>query len=344
VRAVKLATLDDGTRDGRLVVVSNDLAWCSDARRIAPTLQAALDDWDHAAPELEALWRDLAIEAAPMERFHERMALAPLPRAFHWADGSAYVNHVELVRRARGAPMPDRFWEEPLMYQGGSDAMLAPRAPIRLADESWGIDLEAEIAVVTGDVPMGATVGQAAAAIRLVMLANDVSLRGLIPGELAKGFGFVQSKPSTSFSPVAVTPASLGPMWRDGKLHGALHVSINGKLIGKTDAGRDMTFDFARLIAHSARTRPLSAGAIIGSGAVSNRSDDGGPGRPIEEGGAGFSCIAEIRTVETMRHGAARTPFLKFGDTVRIEMADPSGHSVFGAVEQRVERYDGPGA
>ncbi|TVQ58063.1 MAG: FAA hydrolase family protein [Rhodobacteraceae bacterium] len=341
---MKLATLDDGSRDGRLVVVSQDLAWCTDARRVAPTLQAALDDWAHAAPELEALSRDLAIEAVPVERFHERMALAPLPRAYHWADGSAYVNHVELVRRARGAPMPDRFWEDPLMYQGGSDAMLGARAPIRLADEAWGIDVEAEIAVITGDVPMGATPEQAAAAIRLVMLANDVSLRGLSQAELAKGFGFVQSKPSSGFSPVAVTPEALGPMWRDGKLHGSLHVSVNGRLIGKADAGRDMTFDFPRLIAHSARTRPLSAGAIIGSGAVSNRGEDGGPGRPIEDGGAGYSCIAEIRTVETMRHGAARTPFLKFGDIVRIEMADAAGHSVFGAIEQRVERYEGPAA
>lgn len=335
---MKLATLRDRTRDGMLVVVSRDLTRCVSARPFAPTLQAALDDWEHVAPRLSDLAHDLELGAVPAQRFHEHDALSPLPRAYQWADGSAYVNHVALVRKARGAEMPASFWTDPLMYQGGSDSFLAPRAPIVMSTEAFGIDCEGEVAVITGDVPLGATRAEAAAAIRLVMLVNDVSLRNLIPGELAKGFGFFQSKPSSAFSPVAVTPDELGAAWEGGKLHLPLLVSINGRPFGKANAGIDMTFDFPALIAHAAKTRPLAAGSIIGSGTVSNRDAEGGPGKPIAEGGAGYSCIAEIRTVETLATGAPKTPFLAFGDTVRIEMKDKAGHSIFGAIEQAVER------
>lgn len=335
---MKLATLKDGSRDGRLVVVSRDLHWCTDAHRLAPTLQAALDDWTRLAPGLAALARDLELQAVPVERFHEHDAMAPLPRAYHWADGSAFVNHVELVRKARGATLPDSFWTEPLMYQGGSDAMLGARDPIVAAEEAWGIDLEAEVAVITGDVPMRASPAQAGAAIRLVTLVNDVSLRRLAAPELDKGFGFVQSKPSTAFAPVAVTPDELGPAWEGWKVHRPMLVSVNGQPLGRADAGQDMVFDFAQLIAHSARTRRLSAGAIIGSGTVSNRGADDGPGGTIAEGGRGYSCILEQRTVESIRHGKPQTPFLRFGDTVRIEMKDAEGHTIFGAIEQSVEQ------
>jgi fumarylacetoacetate (FAA) hydrolase len=335
---MKLATLRDGSRDGRLVVVSRDLTRCTDAAHLAPTLQAALDDWTSVAPELDAIARSLEAGGQPVARFHEHDALSPLPRAYQWADGSAYVNHVELVRRARGAAMPESFWTDPLMYQGGSDSFLAPRDPIRLADEEWGIDMEAEIAVVTGDVPMGASREEALAAIRLVMLVNDVSLRNLIPAELAKGFGFFQSKPSSAFSPVAVTPDELAN-WRDGVLGGVLMVDLNGQPFGRADAGIDMTFDFGTLVAHAARTRPLGAGTIVGSGTVSNR-EDGGPGRPVAQGGRGYSCIAEQRTIETIDTGGPVTPFLRFGDTVRIEMRDAANHSIFGAIEQTVEGYE----
>ncbi len=332
---MKLASLKHG-RDGRLVVVSQDLNWFTDAFLIAPTLQAALDDWDRCGPRLEALAESLEHEAVPRGRFHERDAASPLPRAYQWADGSAYVNHVELVRKARGAEMPESFWTDPLMYQGGSDSFLSPRDPIPLADEAWGCDLEAEIVVVVGDVPQGATREQALDAIRLVGLVNDVSLRNLIPAELAKGFGFVQSKPASALSPVLVTPKALGDRWKDGKLHGALSVQLNGEDFGKADAGVDMTFDFGTLIAHLAKTRSLGAGTIIGSGTVSNKDADGGPGKPVSEGGLGYSCIAEVRTVETILRGAAETPFLKHGDTVRIEMLDARHHSIFGAIEQTV--------
>jgi fumarylacetoacetate (FAA) hydrolase len=338
---MKLATLRDRTRDGMLVVVSRDLTRCVSARPIAATLQAALDDWDHTAPRLQDLAHDLELGALPAQRFHEHDALSPLPRAFQWADGSAYVNHVELVRKARGAEMPASFWTDPLMYQGGSDSFLAPREPIVMPTEAFGIDCEGEVAVVTGDVPLGATREEAAAAIRLVMLVNDVSLRNLIPGELAKGFGFFQSKPSSAFSPVAVTPDELGSAWDGGRLHLPLLVSINGKPFGRANAGVDMTFDFPTLIAHAAKTRPLAAGSIIGSGTVSNRGEDGGPGRPVADGGVGYSCIAEIRTVETLATGSPKTPFLAFGDEVRIEMKDKAGHSIFGAIEQTVERTGG---
>jgi fumarylacetoacetate (FAA) hydrolase len=340
---MKLASLKHG-RDGRLVVVSNDLTRATDAFPVVPTLQAALDDWERVAPRLADLAEALEHGSLPAFRFHERDCAAPLPRAYQWADGSAYVNHVELVRRARGAEMPASFWTDPLMYQGGSDGFLAPREPIRMADEAWGIDFEAEVAVVTGGVPMGVSREEALAAVRLVLLVNDVSLRNLIPGELAKGFGFFQSKPASALSPVAVTPDALGDAWRDGKLHMPLLSTLNGELFGRPDAGTDMTFDFGTLIAHAARTRALGAGTIVGSGTVSNKGADGGPGRPVAEGGAGYSCIAEQRTVETLRAGAATTPFLRFGDVVRIEALDAKRHSVFGAIEQKVEKYPGAAA
>jgi len=331
---VKLASLKDG-RDGRLAVVSKDLAWFTDASHVAPTLQAALDDWDRCEAELRGLAESLEHGAAPRDRFREHAAASPLPRAYQWADGSAYVNHVQLVRQARGAQMPESFWTDPLMYQGGSDGFLAPRDPIPLRDEAWGCDLEGEVAVITGDVPMGVDPDAALPHVRLVMLCNDVSLRNLIPGELAKSFGFFQSKPASAFSPVAVTPDELEG-WRDGKLHGALEVAVNGRLLGRADAGVDMTFGFGTLIAHAAKTRSLGAGSIVGSGTVSNRGPDGGPGRPVDEGGVGYSCLAEVRTVETLLHGAPKTPFLKPGDVVRIEMRDQRRHSIFGAIEQQV--------
>ncbi|HEY0625533.1 MAG TPA: fumarylacetoacetate hydrolase family protein [Allosphingosinicella sp.] len=332
---MKLGSLKSG-RDGRLVVVSHDLAWYADAGHIVPTLQAALDDWALYRPHLELLATDLAHEAIPRERFHEREAAAPLPRAYQWADGSAYVNHVQLVRQARGAEMPESFWTDPLMYQGASDEMLGARDPIPLADESWGCDLEAEVIVVTGDVPQGVSREEALERILLVGLVNDVSLRNLIPAELAKGFGFLQSKPASALSPVLVTPDELGERWKDGKLHGPLKVDLNGAPFGRADAGEDMTFDFGTLIAHLAKTRNIGAGSIIGSGTVSNRDADGGPGKPIARGGRGYSCLAEVRTVETILDGQASTPFLKHGDSVRIWMEDEHGHAIFGTIEQQV--------
>jgi fumarylacetoacetate (FAA) hydrolase len=332
---MKLASLKSG-RDGRLVVVSGDLAWCADAAHIAPTLQAALDGWAEAEPQLRLLAQDLAHGVIPKERFHERQADAPLPRAYQWADGSAYVNHVELVRKARGAEMPESFWTDPLMYQGASDEMLAPRDPIPLADESWGCDLEAEIVVVTDDVARGVSPEEALDHIKLVGLVNDVSLRNLIPAELGKGFGFLQSKPASALSPVLVTPDELGESWRDGRLHGVLRVDLNGRPFGRADAGVDMTFGFGTLIAHLATTRNLGAGSIIGSGTVSNRDEDGGPGKPVDRGGRGYSCLAEVRTVETILDGKPATPFLKPGDTVRIWMDDDRGHPIFGVIEQTV--------
>lgn len=332
---MKLASLKHG-RDGRLVVVSDNLAHCADATGIAPTLQAALDDWDLLAPRLAALADDLATGAVAALPFNPAAAAAPLPRAYQWADGSAYVNHVALVRQARGATMPDSFWHDPLVYQGGSDGFLGPCDAIPLADEAWGCDLEAEVVVVTGDVPQGADRDACLAAIRLVGLTNDVSLRNLIPGELAKGFGFFQSKPASAFSPVFVTPDALGDAWAGGKLHGTLAVDLNGEAFGRADAGVDMTFDFGTLIAHLAKTRTLGAGTIVGSGTVSNRDADGGPGQPIAAGGLGYSCIAEVRTVETILHGVPATPFLRRGDGVRIWMEDASGATIFGAIDQRV--------
>ena len=332
---MKLASLK-GPRDGRLVVVSNDLAWCTDAGGIAPTLQAALDDWVHCEPGLRNLAISLAHDAVPKERFRERDCAAPIPRAFQWLDGSAYVNHVELVRKARGADMPESFWTDPLMYQGGSDTMAGARDPIYLSDESWGCDCEAEIAVIVDDVPMGISADVAGDHIKLIVLVNDVSLRNLIPGEMAKGFGFLQSKPSSAFSPVAVTPDQLGNSWRDGRVHLPLVTKINDIVLGQPNAGQEMTFNFAQLIAHAAKTRHLSAGTIIGSGTVSNRGPDGSPGRPVAQGGVGYSCLAELRTVEMIHQGEAKTPFLKQGDVVAIDMLADDGHSIFGRIEQRV--------
>ena len=335
---MKLASLKHG-RDGRLVVVSNDLTRYTDASRVSPTLQAALDNWDEAALGLRELAEGLEHGSMPAERFHEREAASPLPRSYQWADGSAYINHVELVRKARGAEVPASFYEDPLMYQGGSDAFLGPREDIVMpTDDGFGIDMEGEIAVITGDVPMGVPVDEAGDFIRLIMLVNDVSLRGLIPAELAKGFGFFQSKPSSAFSPCAVTPDELGDAWKGGAVHLPLMVDYNGEPFGRANAGVDLTFNFPQLITHAAKTRPLSAGTIIGSGTVSNKLD-GGPGKPVAEGGAGYSCIAEIRMIETIYDGAPKTPFMKFGDTVKIRMQDKNGKSIFGAIEQQVERY-----
>ena len=332
---MKLASLKGG-RDGRLVVVSSDLAWYADATHLVPTMQAALDDWDRMAPYLEVLSRDLDHGAIPRERFHEHDAAAPLPRAYQWADGSAYVNHVELVRKARGAELPESFWYDPLMYQGGSDDLMGARDPILLKDVAWGCDLEAEIVVVTGDVPQGVSPEEARKYIRLIGLVNDVSLRNLIPDELAKGFGFVQSKPASAFSPVFVTPDALGDYWQDGKLHRTLMVDLNGKPFGRAVASDDCTFDFGVLIAHLAKTRRIRAGSIIGSGTVSNRDADGGPGKPVAEGGLGYSCLAELRMVEKITSGEMTTPFLKHGDTVRIDVHDDREHTIFGAIEQTV--------
>lgn len=328
--AMKLATLNDGTRDGQLAVVARDLKTAHVADGIAPTLQAALDDWSFIAPQLAALYGDLNAGRArrPFD-FDPGRCMAPLPRAYQWVDGSAYVNHVELVRKARGAEMPASFWEEPLMYQGGSDDLLGPTDDIVLAHEEWGIDFEAEVAVITGDVPMAATADEAFSQIRLLMLANDVSLRNLIPDELAKGFGFLQSKPATSFSPVAVTPDELGDAWRGGKVCLPLRSSWNGRLVGQPDAGVDMVFNFAQLIAHLCKTRNVRAGSIVGSGTVSNK-----------DATRGYSCIAEQRCLEVIEHGQAVTSFMRFGDTVRIEMLDEQEKSVFGAIEQKVKRLE----
>jgi len=333
---MKLASLKDG-RDGRLVVVSKDLTRYIPATSVAATLQAALDDWANARPALEAIATEL--EAGGGESFDQAACASPLPRAYQWADGSAYVNHVELVRKARGAALPDSFWTDPLMYQGGSDSFIGPRDDIPMADESWGIDFEAEVTVVTDDVPMGISAANAVDHVQLIMLVNDVSLRGLIPGELAKGFGFFQSKPSSAFSPVAITPDELGDDWKDAKVHLPLLSTLNDKAFGKPEAGVDMTFDFGQLVAHAAKSRPLGAGAIIGSGTVSNLLE-GSPGKPIDEGGVGYSCIAEIRTIETINDGQPSTPFMTFGDRIRIEMNDANGASIFGTIDQVVTKYE----
>lgn len=334
---MKLASFRHG-RDGKLVVVSDDLAWCTETGPEVPTMQAALDDWPRAEPRLRALSDGVNAGSVLRERFHEREAASPLPRAYQWADGSAYVNHVALVRQARGAKMPESFWTEPLMYQGGSDAFLGPRDAIALRDEAWGCDFEAEVAVIVDDVEQGIAARDARERIRLVMLVNDVSLRNLIPGELEKGFGFFQSKPSSAFSPCAVTPDALGEAWREGKLHMPMLVALNGVPFGRADAGIDMTFDFGQLIAHAAKTRDLCAGTIIGSGTVSNRGPDGGPGKPVSEGGLGYSCIAEQRMIETIETGKPVTPFLKHGDRVEIEMLDVRRHSIFGRIDQEVAK------
>jgi fumarylacetoacetate (FAA) hydrolase len=329
---MKLATINDGTRDGQLAVVARDLRTAHLADGIAPTLQAALDDWPFIAPQLADLYQLVnSGRAAKSFEFDPAKCMAPLPRAFQWADGSAYVNHVELVRKARGADMPESFWEEPLMYQGGSDDFIGPTGDIVLAHEEWGIDFEAEVAVITGDVPMGVTPDQAQLHIRLLMLVNDVSLRNLIPPELAKGFGFLQSKPASSFSPVAVTPDELGESWKDGKVHLPLRSTWNGKLVGQPNAGVDMVFNFPQLIAHLSKSRNARAGTIVGSGTVSNK-----------DARKGYSCIAEKRCLELIADGVASTPFMLFGDTIRIEMLDAAGKSIFGAIEQAVRQAEAP--
>lgn len=335
---MKLATLKNGSRDGRLVVVSKDLTRCTDAARIVPTLQAALDDWDSVAPRLARMADGVELGSVPTFQFHENECESPLPRAYQWADGSAYINHVELVRKARGAEVPESFYDHPLMYQGCSDAFLGPRDDIPLGDVAWGCDMEGEIAVITDDVPMGVSEADAADHIKLIMLCNDVSLRGLIPPELAKGFGFFQSKPPSAFSPVAVTTDELGAAWKDNLVHHPLRVDYNGEAFGRAEAAEDATFSLARLVSHAAKTRPLCAGTVIGSGTVSNKGADGGPGKPVSEGGRGYSCIAEIRMIETIADGAPRTPFMSFGDRVRLEVLDSAGCSVFGAIDQVVAR------
>ncbi len=331
---MKLASLKGPGRDGRLVIVSHDLARAVEVPRIAPTLQAALDDWTAFAPALEQAAAQLERDELRPEEvfpFEPAACAAPLPRAYQFADGSAYLNHVALVRRARGAELPTELLDDPLMYQGASDGFLGPTDPIAVADEAFGIDLEAEVAVITDDVPMGVSPAAALGHVKLVMLLNDVSLRRLIPSELAKGFGFFQGKPRSACSPVAVTPATLGNAWQGGRVHGAVRSSINGQELGHPDAGVEMQFDFGRLIAHAAKTRPLAAGTIVGSGTISN-----------QDRSVGSSCLAEVRTIETLDQGKATTGFLKFGDRVRIEMLDEAGHQIFGAIDQQVVRYDRP--
>ena len=331
---MKLGSLKEGGRDGTLIVASRDLARAARANDIAPTLQAALDRWSSCAPALEARARALDDGRVPDAFPLEPAALAaPLPRAYQWVDGSAYLSHVELVRKARGAPMPETLLSDPLMYQGGSDAFLAPTEPIALEDEAWGADFEAEVAVITDDVPMGVCREQAAGHIKLLVLVNDVSLRELVPGELAKGFGFLHSKPASALSPVVASPDELGAAWDGAKLHLPLAVLLNGARFGAPDAGEDMHFDFPTLIAHAARTRRLSAGTLVGAGTVSNR-----------ERSRGSCCLAERRMIETIEEGHPSTPFLRFGDRVRIEMRDERGQSVFGAIDQEVVRYRPPRA
>jgi fumarylacetoacetate (FAA) hydrolase len=323
---MKLATLRDGTRDGQLAVVSRDLKTAQLADGVARTLQRALDDWSFIAPQLETIYHELnAGRARRGFDFEPANCMAPLPRAYQRAGGAAYVNHVELAHKARGAEMPASFWDEPLMYQGGSDALLGPTDDIELVHEQWGIDFEAEVAVITDDVPMGATPDQAHQRVRLLMLANDVSLRNLIPDELDKGFGFLQSKPATSCSPVALTPDELDAAWKGGKVHLPLRSTWNGKLVGQPHAGVDMVFNFPKLIAHLAKSRNVRAGTIVGSGAVSNK-----------DAKRGYSCIAELRALEMLAGGAPVTSFMAFGDTIRIEMLGADGKSVFGAIEQTV--------
>ena len=326
---MKLGSLKEGGRDGTLIVVSRNLARAVRADGIASTLQQALEDWSNTAPRLNALFESLEAGSAEGAFDLDMQELAsPLPRAYEFLDGSAYLPHVARVRRARGAEVPDSFYTDPLMYQATSAGFLGPRDPVPVPSEEFGIDLEAEIVVVTDDVPMAATPEQAAGHIQLIGLVNDVSLRNLIPGELAKGFGFLQSKPRSALSPVFVTPDELGDAWRGNKLHLPLVTHVNGEWFGAPEAGVDMQFDFSQLVAHAAKTRPLSAGTIVGSGTIAN-----------EDTSKGASCFAEKRTVEALEHGKPQTPFMSFGDTVRIEMLDAAGDSIFGAIEQRIERY-----
>lgn len=331
---MKLATYKDGSRDGQLVVVSRDLSVAHYATGIASRLQQVLDDWNFLSPQLQDLYQTLnqgkARHAFP---FDTRMCMAPLPRAYQWADGSAYLNHVELVRAARQSSVPESYYIEPLMYQGGSDDFLGPNDDVVCASESFGIDFEAEVTVITSDVPMGADPETALQGVRLIMLANDVSLRNLIPDELAKGFGFLQSKPATAFSPVAVTPDELGLAWQEGRVHLALHSTWNGRKVGMCDAGPEMRFHFGQLIAHICKTRNVRAGSIVGSGTVSNQ---GVENNGKKEWPKGYSCIAEKRAIETILDGKPSTEFMKFGDTIRIEMKDAEGASIFGAIDQKI--------
>ena len=325
---MKLATYNDGSRDGQLVVVSRDLSSAHFATGIAGRMQQLLDDWNFLSPQLEDLYQTLNQgKARHAFAFDPRQCMAPLPRAYQWADGSAYINHVELVRKARGAEVPETYYTDPLMYQGGSDDFLGPCEDARFISEDWGIDFEAEVAVVTADVPMGATPAQALEGVRLLMLANDWSLRHLIPAELSKGFGFFQSKPATAFSPVAATPDELGEAWQGGRVHLTLASTWNGRRVGLCEAGPEMTFHFGQLIAHIAKTRNVRAGSIVGSGTVSNK-----------DWSRGYSCIAEKRAIESIESSQPATEFMKFGDTIHIDMKGRDGQSVFGAIEQRVAR------
>lgn len=324
---MKLATLRDGSRDGRLVVVRRDNAVYAPAERVAPSLQAALDDWERAEPRLRELAADLeagTVESFPVEpeRLH-----APLPRAYEWVDGSAYLNHVILVRKARGAEPPPSLREDPLVYQGGSGHFLGPTEDIPLPDPEWGLDFESEVAVVLGDTPRGTKAAEASRHVRLLLLVNDVTLRNLIPGELAKGFGFFQSKPATAFGPFAVTPDELGDAWRDGRVHLPLRTTYNGQVVGEIDAGAEMHFSFFDLVEHICKTRSFTAGTILGGGTVST-----------EDRTRGISCLAERRMIEIIETGAPKTPFMSVGDTVEIEMFDREGRSVFGRIRQRVVR------
>jgi fumarylacetoacetate (FAA) hydrolase len=326
---MKLASLKNNTRDGQLVVVKQDLSQAVAVPEIARTMQQLMDDWSELSPKLESVYAQLnAGEASQVFDFVESQCESPLPRAYQWADGSAYVNHVELVRKARNAEMPETFWTDPLMYQGGSDAFIGPRDNIEVVSTDYGIDMESEVAVIVDDTPMAATPDEAEAKIRLVMLVNDVSLRNLIPGELAKGFGFFQSKPSSAFSPVAVTPDELGDSWDGKKLHLPLVTHLNGELFGEPNCGIDMTFDFPTIVAHAAKTRPLGTGAIIGSGTISN-----------VDRSSGSSCLAEKRMLEIIESGKPSTSFMQFGDQVKIEMFDGNGQSIFGAIDQTVTEY-----
>lgn len=336
---MKLASLKNG-RDGQLIVVSRDLTIAADASDIAPTLQTALDDWEVAAPQLAARYELLNAGSLDGFAFDQAACASPLPRSFSWMDGSAYLNHVELVRKARGADVPESFYSEPLMYQGGSDSFIGPRDAIIASDEAYGIDMEAEITIITDDVPMGISAQDAEDHIKLIMLVNDVSLRGLIPNELRKGFGFVHGKASSAFSPVAVTPDELGSAWAGSTIDLPLLVDYNGAPFGKANVKTDMSFNMAELVAHAAKTRALCAGAIIGSGTVSNKFE-GGEGKKIEDGGVGYSCIAEIRMIEKIQTGEFKTPFMRFGDKVGIEMNDAKGRSIFGRIENHVEKYHG---
>ncbi len=335
---MKLGTLKTGGRDGTLVVVSGDLSRQRLVPEIATTLQAVLDDWEGLAPDLAQVSAALNAREGPFERFEPAAMAAPLPRAFQWADGSAYVNFAELTRKASGAQAPQSIWADALMYQGGSDTFLGPRDPIAFESQDWGIDFEAELAVIADDVPMGCSAEAAKSHIRLMMLVNDISLRALVAAEMSKSLGYFQSKPSSAFSPVAVTPDELGAAWNGQKLELPILSHVNDKPFGKPNTGVDLSFDFPTLIAHAAKTRRLGTGTIIGSGMVSNRQG-AGDGTTIADGGVGHSSIAELRALETLQHGKPKSPFLRFGDTVRIEMFSPDGRTIFGAIDQKVKRF-----